>query len=110
MAGSSHVTRGRNGTMSLSHVGTDSQKTRQGGLNHFTTVGGQGCAGSDKPQEGGQIPARSRGKGQGDQKQGLGEASEQRRLHPITLISPSRSVRSILGPLKDRSSCSRFWA
>lgn len=59
---------------------------------------------------GGQIPARSRGKGQEDQKQGLGEASEQRRLHPITLISPYRSVRSILGPLKDRSSCSRFWA
>lgn len=50
VAGSSHVTGGRNGRMSLSHVVTDSQKTRQGGLNHFTTVGGQGWAGSDKLQ------------------------------------------------------------
>lgn len=51
--------------MSLSHVGTDSQKTRQGGLNHFTTVDGQGWAGSDKPQEEGRYQLDQEGWGRG---------------------------------------------
>lgn len=38
--------------LSLSYVGADSQKTHQGGLRHFTAIGGQ---------MGWQVPARSRG-------------------------------------------------
>lgn len=88
-------------------MGADSQ-THQGGLNHFIAIGRHGWTGSDKPQQGGQTPIRSRGEGQATQKQDLGGEGEQRRLHPTT--SPYRSLRSILGPLKNRSSCSRLWA
>lgn len=41
MVGSSMLQEEEKVQLSLSHMGADSQKTHQGGLSHFTAVGGQ---------------------------------------------------------------------